>query len=431
MDSIIQSLAFPPFEGKRAWLTRLFRQCFGAVAVCASAKQEISSPANRILMTLAVFIVVGVVVTTSTHHLRPELTGVPAHSVGIFDLVVGDALMAIMGMLAFWHAHRMMGARKAATFFVSCWLFAGIEETAWILSGRFGLVAPTYYFPYGGLWFFEIPVYTCLAWFLICYCGYAMVKQLFAHMRPAGVAAMVAGFGTCWDLWLDPAVCNRHLVSPLPDLWVWLSPSGVRLFDIPLLNFAGWFGVIFTIIFVFDKVLRPVEQVTLRIEKTYYQWLAMGWGVLFLALHVVGAMQYLSTANLFPVHFGTPVDPVAAGTATIAAVIQSAYFVLLVAGCAVVVTHLRKRQVDQALSILPALLVGWWLNAGLDIALRILVVYPGSSLLWLLAICSIFPASIVINTLPLSRVRQTILQPLNPLTWYQGPRGLNKTRIHV
>lgn len=352
------------------------------------------------MKALVTFIIVSVTVTTMTHYLWPELTGVPVHSVDLAVLVAGDVLVTIMGVLAFLHARRVMGARKAAIFFVSCWIFAGAEETAWILSGRFGLVAPTYYFTYGGLWFFEIPVYTCIAWYLICYCGYAMVKQLFPCMRSAGVAALVAGFGTCWDLWLDPVVCNRHMVSTLPDLWVWLSPSGIRLFDIPLLNFAGWFGVIFTIIFVFDRKLRPAEQLTLKIERTYYLFLGIGWGALFLALHMVGAIQYFSSTNLFPINFGTPVDPAVAGTTVISSVLQSIYFALLVAGSAMVVTQLRKGEVDRALKILPALLIGWWLNAGLEMAFKILVVYPGSSLPWLMVTCSVFPVLMLIASLP-------------------------------
>lgn len=392
----------------------------GANKIAAGEGQ--SSPASGILKALVMFIVVSVIVTTLTHYLWPELTGVPSHPVDISILVAGDILVGIMGICAFLHARRAMGARKATIFLVSCWLFAGVEETAWILSGRFGLVPPTYYFTYGGLWFFEIPVYTCIAWFLICYSGYAMVRQMFPRMRSAGIAATVAGFGTCWDLWLDPVVCNRHLVSTLPDLWVWLSPSGIRLFDIPLLNFAGWFGVIFTIIFVFDKKLRPAGQITLKIERSYYVSLATGWGLLFLALHVVGAVQYFSTVSLLPVHFGTPVDPAAAGTASMLSVLHLGYFALLVAGSAIVVTHLRQRQMDQALRILPALLIGWWLNAGLEIAANILAVYPGSSLPWLMAMSSLYPVAIIITSLPLNRAEaaRSVYRWLSSLSLAQG-----------
>jgi hypothetical protein len=405
MNAMVRSLALLRFEGANE----------------IEAREGLSSPASGILKALVGFIVVSVIVTTLTHYLWPELTGVPSHPVETSVLVAGDILVSIMGICAFFHARRTMGASKATIFLVSCWLFAGVEETAWILCGRFGLVPPTYYFTYGGLWFFEIPVYTCIAWFLICYCGYAMVRQMFPRIRPAGVAATTAGFGTCWDLWLDPVVCNRHLVSSLPDLWVWLSPSGIRLFEIPLLNFAGWFGVIFTIIFVFDRNLRPAAQVTGKIERAYYVSLALGWGLLFVALHVVGVAQYVSTASLLPVHFGTAVDP-AAGAASILPALHLGYFVLLVAGSAAVVTHLRKRRVDQALRLLPALLIGWWLNAGLEIAANILAVYPESSLPWLMAMSSLYPVAIIITSLPLNRAEaaRSVYRCLSSLTLARG-----------
>jgi uncharacterized membrane protein len=208
---------------------------------------------RQIYLILFVTLVVAVIVTTVTHHALPELTGVPAQAVDIWILVPTDIMVAIMGFVTFKHAQRTLGKDKAWFFLLSSILFAGIEETFWILTGRSGVVPPTYYFTYGGLWFFEIPIYTCVAWFMVCYCGYTMVKKTFPAMRSAGIAALVGAFGTCWDLWLDPVVCNRHLVSSLPDLWIWLNPTGIRLFDIPILNFAGWFGVIFTVVFVFGN----------------------------------------------------------------------------------------------------------------------------------------------------------------------------------
>jgi hypothetical protein len=357
-----------------------------------------SRPAFGFVKILGLFIVICVIVTTITHYLWPELTGIPTVTpVSIPNHVMGDVMVALMGIAAFLHSRRMMGTEKATTFLVSSWIFAGLEETYWILSGRFG-PTPTYFFTYGGLWFFEIPVYTCIAWYLICYCGYAMVKQLFPSMRSVGVAALVAAFGTCWDLWLDPAVCNRNIVSTLPNMWIWF-PNGVLLFGIPILNFAGWFGVIFTVIFVFDKKLRPVEQFTPKAVGSYYMFLAVGWGVLFLALHGVGAINASSIYDLVPFVIGTAVDPAAAGTAATSGVLLLVYLALLVVGIFVIAILLGKHQVEKALKLVPAVLIGWWLNAGLGMAADILIVYPGSSLLWLMIGFSVYPVLVMIASL--------------------------------
>ncbi len=354
-----------------------------------------NSRAGLIAKLLALFVVVCVAITTVTHHVWPGLTGVPEHHVDIGSLIQMDATMILLGLVAFWHSWRTIGPVKSGLFLFTSIIFSGAEETAWILSGRFGLVPPTYYFTYGGLWFFEIPVYTCLAWYVICYCGYVMVKQQLPRIRPAGVAALVAAFGTCCDLWLDPAVCNRHLVSTLPDMWIWLTPTGMRLFGIPILNFAGWFGVIFTIIYVFDKKLRPEDDLGTKRVGRYCLFLAIGWGLLYLALHGVGALQATTTVDLFPMSFGAPVDPSTAGTAAIAAVLGIVYIGFFLIASIVSVIIYRKGNVEMVLKLVPAIVFVWWLNGGISNASQLLMVYPGATLVWIMIVFSAYPTLLV------------------------------------
>ncbi len=348
--------------------------------------------ASRLVKVLTAFIVICITVTTIIHYCWPQLTGVPSHPVDIVILISTDTTVVVIGLFAFLHGRRTMGTEKAALFLLSSVLFSGFEETTWILSGRFGLLPQaTYYFTYGGLWFFEIPVYTCIAWYLVCYCGYSLVKSLFPRMRPAGTAAMVAAFGTCWDLWLDPAVCNQHLVSALPDLWIWLSTGGARLFGIPIMNFAGWFGVIFTIVYVFDKKLRPEGELGTKRVGLYCLFLAIGWGLLFLALHGVIVLQAATTIDLLPVAFGSPVDPATAGTSVVAAALGITYVGFFVTASVYTLVIYRKGKVEKAFKLLPAILVGWWLNGGIGTAAQILMVYPGSTLVWIMLMSSAYP----------------------------------------
>jgi hypothetical protein len=214
-------------------------------------------------------------------------------------------------------------------------------------------------------------------------------------MRAAGVAAMVAAFGTCWDLWLDPAVCNRHLASAMPDLWIWLTPTGIRLFGIPILNFAGWFGVIFTIIYVFDKKLRPEGELGTKRVGLYCLFLAIGWGLLYLALHGVGALQATKTVDLFPVDFGTPVVPTTSGTAAVAAVLGMVYIGFFIAASIAMVVMYLKGNVEKVLKLVPAIVFGWWLNGGIGTASQLLMLYPASTLVWFMAALSAYPTLLI------------------------------------
>lgn len=306
----------------------------------------------------------------------------------------------VLGFVALLHGKKTMGIEKTLLFFESAMIFSGFEETYWILSGRFG-TTKIYYFAHGGLWFFEIPVYTYIAWYLICYCGYMIVKYLFPRLRTAGVAAMVAAFGTCWDIWLDLSVCNQHLVSSIPDMWIWFDAPGISLFGIPILNFAGWFGVIFMIVYVFDKKLRSEEQLSKKSVGHYFLYLAICWDILFLALHGVGAIQMLATINIFPMVFGSVVNPVTAGTGSITAVFTLIYIGVLIAGAIIAVVFFVKGKVEKGLQIIPVILIGWWLNGGISTLAQILVVYPGANLALLAIVFSIYPSLLaILSVLP-------------------------------
>jgi hypothetical protein len=351
---------------------------------------------RQIYLMLFVILVVAVIVTTVTHHAWPQLTGVPAQAVDIWILVPTDIMVTIMGFVTFKHAQRTLGKDKAWFFLLSSILFAGIEETFWILTGRSGVVPPTYYFTYGGLWFFEIPIYTCVAWFMVCYCGYTMVKKTFPAMRSAGIAALVGAFGTCWDLWLDPVVCNRHLVSSLPDLWIWLNPTGIRLFDIPILNFAGWFGVIFTVVFVFDRCLQSKDPLTPRTVGTFYLFLAIGWGIIFALLHLVGLFEVTANFAMLPVYFGTAIDPVASGARIFSTLGTTVYLLGLVMASIVLVVYNRKSKPKILMHWTPVLVIGFWLMAVLGTAFDMLATFPATNIGWIMICCSAYPIALML-----------------------------------
>jgi uncharacterized membrane protein len=320
---------------------------------------------------------------------------VPYHPVELSSMLTPDITVLLMAYFAFRHGQKHLGTVKNWIFLLSSILFAGAEETVMILTGRFG-ATPTYYFTYGGLWFFEIPVYTCIAWYMVCYCGYIMAKTVFPKLRSAGISALTAAFGTCWDLWLDPVVCNRHLVSSLPDMWIWLNPEGIHLFGIPFLNFVGWFGVIFMIIFVFDKSMRDAPSVGTKSLARYYVFLAIAWGALFGILHLMAAAQLGATVDLIPLYFGAPVNPNQTGSIMLLTIGFPLYFALLMAGIIYHIYQYRKTGSMRGGDLVPVFVIVAWLIGTLQAALLLLATFPASNLAWIILACSAYPVMLML-----------------------------------
>ena len=183
--------------------------------------------------------------------------GVPGDTLG--NLIFMDVFSILVALLCFWHARKKYGDWMAWSFFVGSFVFTGLQESMWILFGRFtgtsaaqgiGELAPgTYWFTKDGLWFFETPVMACLGWFFIAYgcvwmAGKAFPKSsLLTRAAVGGLLAMIV------DLWADP-------ISTAPELmtWVWATEDCVRIFGIPQSNFLGWFLLIFVFALIWEQL---------------------------------------------------------------------------------------------------------------------------------------------------------------------------------
>ncbi|NMC03569.1 MAG: hypothetical protein GYA24_00080 [Candidatus Lokiarchaeota archaeon] len=82
----------------------------------AGANTGTSQPARKIVILLGSIVAICVIVTTLTHYLWPELTGVPSHPVSIPNLVIGDVSVAFLAIAAFYHGRKTMGTEKSAFF---------------------------------------------------------------------------------------------------------------------------------------------------------------------------------------------------------------------------------------------------------------------------------------------------------------------------
>ncbi len=238
-----------------------------ALSVCTGPVPRAPAPpapdadcvAPRSLATLLlVVLVASVAASTVLHHrwpavLRvPPLDGVPRSSPS--EMLAGDMLTIALASLCFVHAWQRRGLFLATVFLVGSFVFTGVEETMWILLGRFGPTG-TYYFTRGFFWFLETPVNACIGWFLLAYAT-MWVAELVLPAAAAGWRAAVAGLiAMNLDLWIDPVQTHPAFRS-----WVWADLSGgLQVLSIPVTNFIGWFLLIFFFALVFDRLPSSVR----------------------------------------------------------------------------------------------------------------------------------------------------------------------------
>jgi hypothetical protein len=196
--------------------------------------------ADPALLAIAGVAVAAIGASTVLHHAFPALLGVPRVEVpraGLGHVLIGDAVAGALAWLCFAHARWRHGAWYAWVFLGGSTLFTGLEESLWIATGRLGAApAGTYFFTKGGLWFLEVPLANCLAWFFIAYTSLFIAEQLLPGRSPRLHALLGALIATDLDLWIDPVFTHAS-----HQAWIWQIRQGLFVFSIPATNFVGWF----------------------------------------------------------------------------------------------------------------------------------------------------------------------------------------------
>jgi hypothetical protein len=170
-----------------------------------------------------------------------------------------DLVTILLSWICFLHARRHFGFWMASCFLIGSFVFTGLEETLWILSGRFfgGMVSNplgevatgTYWFTRGGCWFLETPIVACLGWFFIAYSSVLTAGKVFPGMGLTGRACVGALIAVGVDLWMDPIQTSPEIMA-----WVWGKGDVLLLFGIPHYNFLGWFLLIFLFAILWEKL---------------------------------------------------------------------------------------------------------------------------------------------------------------------------------
>jgi uncharacterized membrane protein len=176
-----------------------------------------------------------------------------------------DLFTILLAWLCFVHARRHFGFWMASCFLMGSFVFTGLEETLWILSGRFfgGLVNNplgetawgTYWFTRGGCWFLETPIVACLGWFFIAYTCVLTAGKVFPRTGLWGRAAIGGLIAVGIDMWMDPIQTSPEVMA-----WVWGKADPLLLFGIPHYNFLGWFLLIFLFAVIWEKLPQMEER---------------------------------------------------------------------------------------------------------------------------------------------------------------------------
>jgi uncharacterized membrane protein len=280
-------------------------------------RKKLDSDDKTIIIITLIFAFI-ILFSTILHHVFPWILQVPdvrgAYTIAPMwlDLVIIDVLTILLTLMVIYHGFQTQGKYKTIYFLYGAITYAGLEECFWILAGRFNILSyETYFFTRGGLWFFEIPLFSCLSWFNIAYCCYFVAKKVFIN-RNYVLHAFVAGiFAVSIDLFLDPAIVNLGSTSIYPDsmgTWVWLTDPNetFSLFSIPVYNFIGWFFVIFMFIIVYNLVLNDKDIEELSKTKTIFIYfgtiivfIAINLSFLFLIDNIIGL--FMNGIKLIPI----------------------------------------------------------------------------------------------------------------------------------
>lgn len=175
------------------------------------------------------------------------------------DLVVNEIVMLLLAGWCFLHARKHYGFWMASCFFIGSFVFTGLEESAWILLGRYlggsvslppgGTIYGGYWFTKGIFWFVETPINACLGWFVYAYSCVWIAGRVFPKLSLLKRATVGGLIAMTIDLWQDPVQTSPELMN-----WVWGRGDFLLFFGIPFYNFVGWFLLIFLFAIFWERL---------------------------------------------------------------------------------------------------------------------------------------------------------------------------------
>ena len=152
-------------------------------------------------------------------------------------------LIAIVWSALVYFSYKKYGARRTIIYFLPMIITSLFIESAGVASGRYHYAGYLMYLSVVGG---EVPLSIVLAWsanlVLFMNMGKHMVSRFYTKRNRLQIVAisLIAGtLGACLDLLEDPIAHHNNW-------WIWNgSLAEIRYFDVPILNFIGWFLLLF------------------------------------------------------------------------------------------------------------------------------------------------------------------------------------------
>jgi len=152
-------------------------------------------------------------------------------------------VITLVWIFLVYYSYKKYGVKRTIIYFIPMIIATALIESAGVASGRY------YYSGYliyvsvvGG----AVPLSIILAWsanlFLFMHMGKYCIAKLYQAQNFIQILliSLTAGlFGVCLDLLEDPIAHHNNW-------WIWqTSLEGVKFFNVPILNFIGWFILVF------------------------------------------------------------------------------------------------------------------------------------------------------------------------------------------
>ncbi len=152
-------------------------------------------------------------------------------------------VIAIVWVFLVYYSYKKYGVRMTLVYFLPIIIATALIESAGVASGRYYYSGYIVYLSVVGG---AVPLIIVLAWsvnlFLFMNLGKYFISRVYQKrnfLRILLISLAAGLFGVCLDLLEDPLAHHNNW-------WIWEeSLSGIKFFNVPILNFIGWFVLIF------------------------------------------------------------------------------------------------------------------------------------------------------------------------------------------
>lgn len=156
-------------------------------------------------------------------------------------------IIIIVWLLLVFYSYKKYGPKKTIMYFLPMIIAALFIESAGVASGRYYYPG---YFLYLSVADGGVPAIIILAWSANLFLFFNMAKHVVMpfyqkrnYVQLVLISLAAGSFAICLDLLEDPLAHHNNW-------WIWKETvTGISFYEVPLLNFVGWFVLIFFMTF--------------------------------------------------------------------------------------------------------------------------------------------------------------------------------------